>query len=330
MKIEDEDKDKILRQLAIQSKENDKQTEELVIANNEITFQNEEKEKRAEELIVTKKEHESEIEESEKLVLELSNTNVAQELDITERKRIELEINLKNAELEKLNAEKDKFFSIIAHDLRGPFQGFLGFTDLLKTDINSMSKDELQETANNMFSSASNLFRLLTNLLEWSISQRGLTTFNPEKLSLKDISDDSLMLFNDVAKKKGIAIYETIPVGVFVLADKLMLNTIIRNLLSNSVKFTNKGGRVLISSEIKGDDVEISVLDTGIGMNEELIKNLFRLDIKTGRIGTNNEPSTGLGLLLCKEFVEKHNGKISVLSEVDKGSLITFNLPLYK
>lgn len=332
MKIENEDidKDLILRQLAIQSEENDKQTEELVIANNEITFQNEEKEKRAEELIVTKKEHESEIEENEKLVLELSNTNVAQELDITELKRAEMEINLKNEQLEKLIAERDKLFSIIAHDLRGPFQGFLGFTDLLKTDINDMSKKELQETANNMYSSASNLFRLLTNLLEWSIAQRGLTTFNPEKLSLKEISDDSLILFNDVAKRKGITIYETIPEGVFVLADKLMLNSIIRNLISNSVKFTNKGGRVHISSKIKGDIVEISVLDTGIGMDEDLIKSLFRMDIKSGRLGTNNEPSTGLGLLLCKEFVEKHNGKISVLSEVDKGSLFTFDLPLFK
>ncbi|MCK7484101.1 MAG: hypothetical protein MZU97_00060 [Bacillus subtilis] len=141
----------------------------MVIANNEITFQNEEKEKRAEELIVTKKEHESEIEESEKLVLELSNTNVAHELDITERKRTELELNLKNAELEKLNAEKDKFFSIIAHDLRGPFQDFLDILICSKPIyISAMSLNELQETANNMFSSASNLFRLLTNLLEWS------------------------------------------------------------------------------------------------------------------------------------------------------------------
>jgi len=326
MKIEN----KVKGQIAIQSEESDEQPAELVVANNEIIFQNEEKEKRAEELIVIKKEHKSEIEETEKLVLELSKTNVAQEHDISELKQAELEINLKNEQLEKLNAEKDKFFSIISHDLRGPFQGFLGFTDLLKTDINSMPKDELQETANNMFSSASNLFRLLTNLLEWSIAQRGLTTFNPEKLSLKEISDDSLMLFKDVAKKKSITLYETIPADVFVLADKLMLNTIIRNFLSNSVKFTNKGGRILISSKITRDDVEISVLDTGIGMNEELIKNLFRLDIKSGRLGTDNEPSTGLGLLLCKEFVEKNNGKISVLSTVDKGSLFTFSLPLFK
>jgi len=317
-------------ELDYQNDEKDKRADELIIANKEIDYQKEEKEKRAEELIISNKEQDIKNEENEKRETELSNTNLAQGLDISELKRAQSEIKLKNEQLERLNAEKDKFFSIIAHDLRGPFSGFLGFTDLLKTDIHSMSKDELQDTANRMFSSASSLFRLLTNLLEWSIAQRGLTAFEPEVLSLKEIADDSLRLFTDVAKNKGIVLKEKIPEDIFVIADKLMLNTILRNFVSNSVKFTETGGRILITARVIDDKVEISIADTGIGMNDEMIKDLFRIDVKSGRIGTNGEPSTGLGLILCKEFVEKHNGKISVLSEVGKGSLFTFSLPLAK
>jgi len=317
-------------ELDYQNDEKEKRADELIIANKELDYQNEEKIKRAEELVISNKVHDIENEENEKHATELSDANLAQGLDITELKRAELEIILKNEQLEKLNAEKDKFFSIIAHDLRGPFSGFLGFTDLLKTDIHSMSKDELQDTANRMYSSASNLFRLLTNLLDWSIAQRGLTVFKPEVLSLKEIADDSLRLFTDVAKNKGIVLKEKIPEDIFVIADKLMLNTIIRNFVSNSVKFTERGGRILITTRTLDEKVEISIADTGIGMNEEMLNNLFRIDVKSGRKGTNDEPSTGLGLILCKEFIEKHNGKISVLSEVGKGSLFTFSLPLAK
>jgi signal transduction histidine kinase len=317
-------------ELAFRNREKELREDELVVANIELDYQNDEKEKRAEELIISNKEQDIKNEENEKRTKELSIANLEQGLDISELKQAELEIKLKNEQLEKLNAEKDKFFSIIAHDLRGPFSGFLGFTDLLKTDIYSMSKDELQDTANRMFSSASSLFRLLTNLLEWSIAQRGLTAFEPEVLSLKDLADDSLKLFYDVAKNKGIVLKEKIPEDIFVVADKLMLNTILRNFVSNSIKFTETGGRILITTRISEDKVEISIADTGIGMNQEMLNDLFRIDVKSGRKGTNDEPSTGLGLILCKEFVEKHNGKISVLSEVGKGSLFTFSLPLAK
>lgn len=317
-------------ELALQNREKELREDELVVANIELDYQIDENEKRAEELIISNKEHDIKNEENEKLTKELSNTNLAQGLDISELRRAESEIKLKNEQLERLNAEKDKFFSIIAHDLRGPFSGFLGFTDLLKTDIHSMSKDELQDTANRMFSSASSLFRLLTNLLEWSIAQRGLTEFNPERLSLKELTEESFKLFTDVAKNKGIVLKEKIPGDIFVNADKLMLNTIIRNFVSNSVKFTESGGRILITTRIIDDKVEISIADTGIGMDEKMLNDLFRIDVKSGRIGTNDEPSTGLGLILCKEFVEKHNGKISVLSEVGKGSMFTFSLPLAK
>jgi signal transduction histidine kinase len=318
------------KELDMQSKEIELREDELLVANIEIDYQNEEKNKRAEELIISNKEQDFKNEENEKLVSELNTTNIAQELDINKLKRAELEIKLKNEQLEKLLAEKDKFFSIIAHDLRGPFTGFLGFTDLLKTDINSLPKEELQDLANRMYTSASSLFRMLTNLLEWSMSQRDLTTFNPEKISLNELIKDSLQIFYDVAKNKGIGLKETIPEDIFVSADKAMLNTIIRNLVSNAVKFTNNGGVILVTAKISGDMVDIHVADNGIGMNEELVSNLFRIDKKTGRIGTGNEPSTGLGLLLCKEFVEKHKGKISVASDENKGSVFSFSLPLFK
>ncbi|HEY5122370.1 MAG TPA: HAMP domain-containing sensor histidine kinase [Ignavibacteria bacterium] len=308
----------------------EERADELIIANKELAFQNEEKEKRAEELIIFNKEQVFRNEENEKLTIKLSTTNIAQRRDITELKRAEQEIKIKNEELIKLNAEKDKFFSIIAHDLRGPFTGFLGLTDLLKTDIHSMSNEEIQDTANRMYRSARSLFRLLTNLLEWSIAQRGLTTFNPDKLSFKEIAKDSLQLFYDVAMNKGIDIKETIPEDIFVIADKSMLNTIIRNFVSNAVKFTRKGGRILISAKILENKVEISIKDTGIGMNGDLIKNLFRIDMKIGRKGTDDEPSTGLGLLLCKEYIEKHTGKITIKSEEGKGSEFVFSLPHWK
>jgi len=248
--------------------------------------------------------------------------------DITERKQVEEEIKLKNEELGKTNAEKDKFFSIIAHDLRSPFTGFLGFTDLLKKDLHNMSISELQKIADRLNNSANKLFGLLTNLLEWSIAKRGLTAFNPVRLSLKNILEENIKIFNETVSKKGIEIEESIPEDLFVMADKSMLETIIRNVVSNALKFTKKGGRLAISAIKSEDKVVISVKDTGIGMSNELMNDLFKIDKRTNRIGTDNEPSSGLGLLLCKEFIEMHKGKIWIVSEEEKGSEIVFSLPL--
>ncbi len=248
--------------------------------------------------------------------------------DVTAQKLAEEEIQYKNVHLSELNAQKDKFFSIIAHDLRSPFTGFLGFTDLLKSDLYNMPIDEIKDIADRMNSSARNLFGLLTNLLEWSMSQRGLTAFHPEKISVKEITDSCIEYFHEAAKKKGIELNTKISKDVFVKADKDMLNTILRNLISNAFKFTKKDGLITISAKVVNDKVNISIKDTGIGMNENLINNLFRLDNRTIREGTDDEPSTGLGLLLCKEFLGKHNGKIWVISEEGKGSEFKFSLPL--
>ncbi|MCX6157316.1 MAG: PAS domain S-box protein [Ignavibacteriae bacterium] len=246
--------------------------------------------------------------------------------DITEQMKYEEDIVIKNEELERINAEKDKFFAIIAHDLRSPFTGFLGFTDLLKSDLKSISLNELQSIVNNMSVSAHNLFALLTNLLEWSMMQRGLTAFNPIKISVKDAVENVSGVFYDIANNKEVSLNIDLPENVFIEADKTMLETILRNLISNALKFSNKGGSVTISAESNKKDVNISVKDTGIGMDDELKSQIFRIDKKSGRKGTANEPSTGLGLLLCKEFAEKNNGKITIKSEVGKGSefIVTF------
>ena len=248
--------------------------------------------------------------------------------DITEQKNAEEIILHQNEELQRVNSEKDKFFSIIAHDISGPFTGFLGFTELLRTDLQNMTINELQDIANRLNSSANNLFGLLTNLLKWSAMQRGLTTFSPEKLSINDIINWIVEIFLETAGRKDIEIIEEISENIILMADKAMLETIIRNLLSNAIKFTNKGGQVIISANKLGNNLIISVKDSGIGMSNDLINDLFRIDIRTSRKGTENEPSTGLGLFLCKEFVDKHNGKIWVISEEGTGSEFVISLPL--
>jgi len=240
--------------------------------------------------------------------------------DITERKQADYEIKQKNEELQRINSEKDKFFSIIAHDLRSPFNGFLGLTEMMVSDLHRMTLDDINSIADKLHKSANNLYRLLTNLLEWSKMQRGMTEFDPEHFSLKTLADDSIKIFYDSAEKKDVEIEEEIPEDILVSADKAMLETIIRNLVSNAIKFTNKGGKVRISAKSVNDIVEISVKDTGIGMSKNLVDNLFKIDKQTIRKGTDNEPSTGLGLLLCKEFIKKHNGEILVVSEEGKGS----------
>ena len=248
--------------------------------------------------------------------------------EITERKKADTEIKQKNEELIKLNLEKDKFFSIIAHDLRGPFNGFLGFTELMAEELSGLTQVEIQKMAVSMRNSATNLFRLLENLLEWSRLQRGITTFEPGPFLLMPIIAESMNPLKDSANKKEIEIRYEIPSDLEVFADEYMLGSIIRNLASNAVKFTRKGGNVTIAAKtVAGNSVEISVRDTGIGIGPELVNDLFRLDVQTNRRGTEDEPSTGLGLIICKDFIEKHDGKLWVESEEGKGSTFYFTLP---
>jgi signal transduction histidine kinase len=257
--------------------------------------------------------------------LELLNENL--EKKVQERTS---EIQEKNEQLVDLNGTKDKFFSIIAHDLRGPFTGFLGLTELIVGGIENLSKSEILEYTKLMNTSANNLFKLLENLLEWAKMQKGVTKFNPEKSLLFPIVKNNIDLIAEFASQKNIELINAVPMISMVSADTQMLNAIVRNFISNALKFTPKGGKVEIGAINGFDDgksVCIYVKDNGIGMSQESIDKLFKIDQKVSRLGTNGELSSGLGLFLCKEFIEKHGGRIWVESEVEKGSTFKFTLP---
>lgn len=247
--------------------------------------------------------------------------------DITDRKVIEQEIKNKNEALRNLNAEKDRFFSIIAHDLRSPFNGFLGLTELMVNESNNLSAEEIEHFSKLMRESALNLFRLLENLLEWSRMEQGLIPYNRLKLQLILLINESLTNIVDAASVKEIEIKIKISPDFEVFADKNILQSVIRNLVSNAVKFTPKGGFIEILADRNPDFTLISIKDTGIGMNQSIIENLFTLNNQSNRTGTNEEPSTGLGLILCKTFIEKHGGKIDVESQEGKGSVFKIALP---
>jgi len=241
--------------------------------------------------------------------------------DITSRKLVEAEIQFLNEDLQRINAEKDKFFSIIAHDLRGPFSAFFGLTELMVEGFSTMEHLDIQKMAGQMRDSAGNLFSLLENLLRWSRMQRGLDMFVPESHVLMPKIIESLILVMEGASKKEIKVNFDIPENLVVFADGNMLDVIIRNLVSNAVKFTPIGGSITISAkQYSNKSILISIKDTGIGMSKTMIENLFRLDANTSRRGTEGELSTGLGLILCKDFVEKHGGALRVESEEGKGS----------
>jgi signal transduction histidine kinase/ligand-binding sensor domain-containing protein len=246
------------------------------------------------------------------------------------KQKIHLEktVAVKTAELNELNASKDKFFSIIAHDLKNPFNTIIGFSDMMKESIRLNDPATFYEYTEMINTSATQTLRLLENLLEWANSQRGKISFTPEHLILSEILKDEITLIDDMAAGKNIEIKSYVDDSLTILADKNMIKTILRNLITNAVKYTHKNGQVQINADTHGNQVEISVTDTGIGMSQETVDKLFRIDTHLSTRGTENEKGTGLGLFLSKEFVEKHNGKIWVESEEGKGSTFKLILPL--
>ena len=269
---------------------------------------------------------------SSKIPIQDKNGNVIGLLgigrDITARKKAELEIIHKNEELRKVNAEKDKFFSILAHDLRSPFNGFLGLTEVMAKELNHMTLNEIQEIAFSLNNSAANLYTLLGNLLEWSRIQRGLISVNPASILLSSIINNCLNLTIESAKNKQIQLGFDIPDNLMVFTDSNILEGIIRNLTNNAVKFTPIGGKIDIVAKSTSDNfVEISIRDTGIGMSKQMIDDLFKLDINTSRKGTEGETSTGLGLIICMDLIEKLGGDMRIESEEGKGSTFSFTIP---
>ncbi len=275
-------------------------------------------------IVVQDYENEKAFGEEEVQILTFVSEQIAQAI---ERTRHATEIQKIADELQLLNNTKDKFFSIIAHDLRNPFITILGFTDLLLTDYKELDESEIMFYLEEMKKSAEISHNLLQNLLQWSRSQTGRIEFLPTKLNLKNLVNVNLELLQPSAANKEIVIKSEVE-DVNVMADEDMLNTIIRNLITNAIKFTPKGGMITIASKETGKYAEVSVSDTGVGMNEETVTNLFKLDSTHSTLGTNNEAGTGLGLILCKEFVEKQGGKIWVESTLNIGSKFIFYLPL--
>ncbi|HKK43032.1 MAG TPA: PAS domain S-box protein [Bacteroidales bacterium] len=245
-----------------------------------------------------------------------------------DRKRSEEEILEKNNMLVEMNAEKDKFFSIIAHDLRGPLSSFVLATQILTEELMTMDPEEMRDITLGMKTSAANIFSLLENLLEWSRLQRGVMDFVPERIKLEDDLRDCTELLSEQARSKNISVYHNVPGDMYAIADRHMLEAVVRNLVSNALKFTPSGGKVTIEAHYNDNkEVEIVIEDTGIGVPSNIKDKLFRINEKTNRKGTAGESSTGLGLLLCKEFVEKHKGRIWVESEEDQGSRFYFTIP---
>jgi PAS domain S-box-containing protein len=249
--------------------------------------------------------------------------------DISAFDKIQKELEFKNAQLNRAIAEKDKFFSIIAHDLRSPFNGFLGLTQLLVDELPTLDMVQIQQMASLMRNSAKNVFNLIENLLDWSRMQRGITRFSPETINLSEKIEYLTGSVKEMATKKQTEIELKIPTDLNVFVDLNMFSSTIRNLLSNAVKFTPHGGKITLSAKaMDASTVEISVSDSGIGMDKLFLENLFKMDDFVNRSGTDGEPSTGLGLLLCKEFVEKNGGKIWAESVEKVGSTFYFTSPM--
>jgi len=230
-------------------------------------------------------------------------------------------------ELRLLNASKNKFFSIIAHDLKNPLHNVLGFSYLMHKDYDRFKEDERRKFASDIYQSTNNIFRLLQNLLEWSRSQTGNLNFSPAVVEYQRILDNSLSVLKTLAEQKNIVIKTGNDPELKIYGDPLMIETVLRNLINNAIKFTPEGGQIEVCAKESDGQTVISVSDTGIGISEEETQNLFRIDSKVKRKGTNNEDGTGLGLILCHEFVDKHNGKIWAESTPGKGSEFIFSLP---
>ncbi|MBN1951357.1 MAG: hypothetical protein JW801_09135, partial [Bacteroidales bacterium] len=237
------------------------------------------------------------------------------------------ELEQVNEHLQELNSTKDKFFSIIAHDLKNPFNTILGFSELLSKNYESLTEEKKRHFADIIFKSTMNVYNLLENLLQWSRSQTNRLKFEPAELDIVDMIKENLALLRETYKSKNISIVTSLKEGSKVYADKNMVNTVIRNLLSNAIKFTNVGGSVKIEVKHAGDQVKISVIDNGIGIPEKEQDRLFQVDSAFTREGTAGEGGTGLGLILCKEYIQKHGGYIMVESNEGAGSAFSFTLP---
>lgn len=248
-------------------------------------------------------------------------------IELLTRVRTHVQLRLSQKQLKELNATKDKFFSIIAHDLKGPIAAVQQSTEFIVDSYDDFEKEVFLDLLKDLNVSSKNLMRLLQNLLSWARAQTGRLSYNPEPFQLKHISQNVLELLEQTAKSKEIDLVNDIPDNLTVFADEQMIHTVFRNLVNNAIKYTKPGGCITLSAEQKNKNIMVSVKDTGIGIPTEHIDKLFRIDEEYTTLGTNEERGTGLGLILCKSFIEVNKGQIDVTSELEKGTQFTFTLP---
>ncbi len=264
----------------------------------------------------------------EGIALEVEQKCLVTAIDISRRKLAEKALEKSEANLRALNAAKDKFFSIIAHDLKNPFITIIGFSDMLAEQVREKNYEGIQEYAEIIQNSSQRAMDLLMNLMEWSRSQTGRMEFAPEQIEIFALIDEVTELLNYTARQKSINIYTEGRHKTVVFADRAMIGTVLRNLISNAIKFTNPGDEVVILAEQNENELVVSVADNGVGIKKEAIDKLFRIDVNYVTMGTQNEKGTGLGLILCKEFISKHGGKIWAESDPEKkGSRFCFTIP---
>ncbi|MBN2893186.1 MAG: PAS domain S-box protein [Bacteroidales bacterium] len=250
--------------------------------------------------------------------------------DITERRKNELLLIEQEQKLRELNATKDKFFSIIAHDLRSPFGAILGFAEMITKKAQNKDYQKIEYFSSIINQSAKHTFDLLNNLLHWSRIQQGKLEFNPIVIKMNDLVTETLNLLQANFTEKNITIEFETDKEISYKADLFMLQTTVRNLLSNAIKYTPNFGKITVKTTENHNDIEIEITDTGVGIAPQDIEKLFKVETSYSTAGTNNEKGTGLGLILCNEFIKKHNGKIYVESELNKGSIFKIKLPMIK
>ncbi len=231
------------------------------------------------------------------------------------------------ARLQEVIATKDKIFSIIGHDLRNQLTSILGFSELLNEQVLELDKKSIEQFSEIIYSSVININKLLDNLLDWSKLQGGKIPLLPKKINLNHLVQNELQVIKNSADHKTISLEGKINSDIVLTADENMLKTCLRNLIGNAIKFTPRNGKVEVFAEVKDSQIEISVADNGIGISPEYKAKLFKIETSFTTRGTENERGTGMGLLLCKEFVEKHGGKIGVESQSGKGSRFFFTIP---
>jgi PAS domain S-box-containing protein len=248
-------------------------------------------------------------------------------MDITDRKKAKLELEEVNKQLNILNAQKDKFFSIIAHDLKNPFNSIMGYSELIVMEVQEKNYQAVEEYAGIILSSSARALDLLGNLMEWAKSQTGRIIYNPTRIFLADVVDEVVELFDQIASQKDINIQKNIPSEIEISADKDMISTVVRNLVSNAIKFTEQGGEISIFTKENSNSFTLCIKDLGVGIPDGVLEKLFKFDANYTTLGTRNEKGSGLGLILCKEFIDKHKGRIWAESERDLGSTFYVEFP---